>query len=55
MLPQPKKYGRYVVLAIALIFTFKNPEAASHVVHNGTGLLMQAADAAGKFANALQS
>ncbi|MBC6461468.1 hypothetical protein [Actinomadura sp. HBU206391] len=53
MFPQPKKYGRYVVLAIALLFTFKNPEAAAQMVTNGGDLLMQAADAAGKFANAL--
>lgn len=52
---QPKKYGRYVVLAIAILFAFKNPEAAAHIVRNGSDLLMQAADAAGEFTDALQS
>ncbi|GAA3961969.1 hypothetical protein GCM10023085_50530 [Actinomadura viridis] len=55
MFPQPKKYGRYVALAIFLLFAYKNPTAAAHMVEQAGGVLVNMADAAGKFAAALQA
>lgn len=55
MFPQPKKYGRYVALAVFLIFAYKNPQAAADLVKHVGVLVMGAADAVGKFAAALQS
>ncbi|XVQ10917.1 hypothetical protein ACQP1W_51925 [Spirillospora sp. CA-255316] len=55
MFPQPKKYGRYVALAIFVLFAYKNPTAAAHLVEQAGGVLMTAADAAGKFVTALQA
>jgi hypothetical protein len=54
MLPQPRKFGRYVVLVVFALFVFKNPTAAAHLVHQAGGLLSQGADALSKFAGALQ-
>jgi hypothetical protein len=31
MLVQPKKYGRYIALAIAVVFIYKNPVEAAHI------------------------
>lgn len=53
MFPQPKKYGRYIVLAVIVIFIWKNPVAAAHATQQGGALLSQAADALSKFAGAL--
>ena len=55
MFPQPKKYGRYVVLAIFVLFAYKNPTTAAQLVNQAGGVLMTAADAAGKFVSALQA
>jgi hypothetical protein len=53
MFPQPKKYGRYILLAVFALFAFKNPTAAAHLVHTAGGLLSQGADALSKFAGAM--
>jgi hypothetical protein len=49
MFPQPKKFGRYIVLAVIVLFIFKDPTGAAHLAHQGVGLISQGADAAGKF------
>lgn len=55
MFPQPKKTGRYVALVVFLLFAYKNPQAAADMVKHVGVLVMHAADAAGRFAAALQS
>jgi hypothetical protein len=53
MFPQPRKFGRYVVLAVFALFVFKNSTAAAHLVHTAGGLLSRGADALSKFAGAV--
>ena len=55
MFPQPKKYGRYVAIAVFVLFAYKNPQAAAHLVQQAGAILMQIADQLGKFAAAFQS
>lgn len=55
MFPQPKKYGRYIALAVFALFAYKNPEAAAHLVQQAGAILMQITDQLGKFAAAFQS
>lgn len=55
MFPQPKKWPRYVVGAIVVVFVFKNPTAAAHMANNLVGLISQGAAALGKFASALHA
>lgn len=50
---QPKQWGRWVALAIVLIFVFKNPAAAAHMANHAAGLIGQGADALSKFTSAL--
>jgi hypothetical protein len=54
MFPQPKKYGRYVVLAVFVLFAYRNPEGAAALVQHGAALLGGGADALTKFADAFQ-
>jgi hypothetical protein len=49
MFPQPKKFGRYIVLAVIVVFIFKDPSGAAHLAHQGAGLVTQFATAAGQF------
>jgi hypothetical protein len=53
MFPQPKKWPRYVAGAIVVIFVFKNPTAAAHLVDHLGGLVSQGATALSRFASAL--
>ncbi|MDL4777593.1 hypothetical protein [Actinomadura xylanilytica] len=53
MYPQPKKWPRYLVGAIVVLFVFKNPTAAAHLVSNLGALISQGADALSEFASAL--
>jgi hypothetical protein len=53
MFPQPKKWPRYVVGAIVVVFVFKNPAAAAHLVNQLSGLVSQGANALSRFASAL--
>lgn len=54
MFPQPRKYGRYILMACFALFVFKNPVAAAHLCSNAGDLLAQGADAISKFATAIQ-
>ena len=53
MFPQPKKYGRYIALAVFVLFAYKNPEAAADLVQQASATLMRIADQLGKFVAAL--
>jgi hypothetical protein len=53
MIMQPKKWPRYVVAAIVVIFVFKNPTTAAHMANNLSGLISQGAAALSRFASAL--
>jgi hypothetical protein len=53
MFPQPKKWPRYVVGAIVVVFVVKNPAAAAQLVNHLGGLISQGATALSQFASAL--
>ncbi|MEV5747161.1 hypothetical protein AB0L00_05030 [Actinoallomurus sp. NPDC052308] len=53
MFSQPRKWPRYVLGAIVIVFVFKNPTAAAHMVNNLGGLISQGATALSQFASAL--
>lgn len=53
MFPQPKKWPRYLVGAIVVVFVFKNPAAAAHLVNHLSGLVSQGSAALSRFASAL--
>jgi hypothetical protein len=53
MFVQPKKYGRYVLLVVVLIFVFKSPEQAAQLANRGADLLVEGADAVSRFASGL--
>jgi hypothetical protein len=53
MFPQPKKWPKYLGLAIVAIFVFKNPIAAAHMATHLAGVVSQGASALSKFASAL--
>ena len=53
MFPQPKKWPRYVAGTVVVVFVFKNPTAAAHMVNNLGGLISQGAAALSRFASAL--
>jgi len=55
MLTQPKKWPKYLVLAMFVWFVFKNPTSAAHLVNNAGGLISQGANALGRFASALHT
>jgi hypothetical protein len=50
---QPRKFGRYIFLAVFALFVFKNPVAAAHLCSHAGQLLSQGADAISKFASAI--
>ncbi|MGH3326798.1 MAG: hypothetical protein ACRDPT_03200 [Streptomycetales bacterium] len=51
--PQPRKFLRYVVLAVAVLFVVRAPEEAAHMVVEGFGVAGQAMDAFDRFVGAL--
>ncbi|MGH3341570.1 MAG: hypothetical protein ACRDPK_01565 [Carbonactinosporaceae bacterium] len=53
MFPQPRKFLRYVVLAVAVLFVVRAPEEAAHVVAQGFGVAGQAMEAFDRFVGAL--
>jgi hypothetical protein len=53
MFPQPRRFGRYLILAVLVLFAIKNPEGAAHLARIGGGLVYQAAGALSKIAEAL--
>lgn len=55
MFPQPKKYGRYVALAVFLLFAYKNPQAAADLTQQAGDFVMKVVDQAGRYITALQS
>ena len=55
MFPQPKKWPRYVVGAIVLVFVVNEPVTAAHIAGHLTGLLSRGADALSQFATALHA
>ena len=55
MLTQTKKWPRYIVLAIVVVFVFKNPTSAAHLVNRASGAISQGANALGRFAGALHT
>lgn len=50
---QPRKWGRYVLLAIVAVFVFKSPAQAAHMADGAWSLISQGADAVSRFASAL--
>ncbi len=50
---QPKKWGRWVVLAIVLVFIFKNPTQAAGMANQAQHLVSQGADAISRFVSGL--
>ena len=50
---QPRRWGRWVVLAIAVVFVVKNPDQAAHMAHSAWSLIGQAADSFSRFASGL--
>ena len=55
MLTQPKKWPRYIVLAIVAWFVVQNPASAAHLANHAGELISQGADALGRFASALHT
>jgi len=55
MLTQPKKWPKYLVLAVVVVFVFKNPASAAHLVNHASGMVSQGASALGRFASALHT
>lgn len=55
MLTQPKKWPKYLVLAVVIVFVVKNPASAAHMVNHAGGLISQGANALGRFASALHT
>lgn len=50
---QPRKWGRWVLLAIAAVFLFKNPTQAAHMADGLWGLVTHGASALAAFAAGL--
>jgi hypothetical protein len=50
---QPRRWGRWVLLAIVVVFIFKNPGQAAHMAHSAWSLIGQAADSVSRFASGL--
>lgn len=53
MLMQPRRWGRWVLLAIVAVFVFKSPDQAAHVADGAWSLISHAADAVSRFASGL--
>jgi hypothetical protein len=54
MLMQPRRFGRWVVLAIVVIFVFKAPDQAAHLAQQLWGLSGQAIGSLARFVTDLR-
>lgn len=55
MLTQPKKWPKYIALAIVAVFVFKSPDSAAHLVNHAGGLIGQGATAFSRFVSSLHT